>query len=85
MAAIAADFDNDGNTDLLVTGYGRVILYRNNGDGTFEDVTEKAGHQSSRLVHRRGVARLRSRRLRGSLHRPLREVRSEVSLLLRRR
>ena len=43
MAAIAADYDNDGNTDLLVTGYGRVILYRNKGDGTFEDVTTKAG------------------------------------------
>jgi len=43
MAAVAADYDNDGNTDLLVTGYGRVILYRNKGDGTFEDVTEKAG------------------------------------------
>jgi hypothetical protein len=43
MAAIAADFDNDGNTDLLVTGFGHVILYRNKGDGTFEDVTEKAG------------------------------------------
>jgi enediyne biosynthesis protein E4 len=43
MAAIAADYDNDGHTDLLVTGYGRVILYRNKGDGTFEDVTEKAG------------------------------------------
>jgi hypothetical protein len=43
MAAVAADFDNDGNEDLLVTGYGRVILYRNKGDGTFEDVTAKAG------------------------------------------
>jgi len=43
MAAVAADFDNDGNVDLLVTGYGRVILYRNKGDGTFEDVTAKAG------------------------------------------
>ncbi len=43
MAAVAADFDNDGYVDLLVTGYGRVILYRNKGDGTFEDVTEKAG------------------------------------------
>ncbi len=43
MAAIAADYDNDGHTDLLVTGYGRAILYRNRGDGTFEDVTERAG------------------------------------------
>ncbi len=43
MAAIAADFDNDGFTDLFVTGYGRAILYRNKGDGTFEDVTAKAG------------------------------------------
>jgi hypothetical protein len=43
MAAIAADFDNDGKSDLFVTGYGKAILYRNRGDGTFEDVTEKAG------------------------------------------
>ena len=37
------DFDNDGYPDLYVTGYGRAILYRNNGDGTFSDVTAKAG------------------------------------------
>ncbi len=43
MAAIAADFDNDGFADLFVTGYGRAILFRNKGDGTFEDVTAKAG------------------------------------------
>jgi hypothetical protein len=41
--AIAADYDNDGRTDLLVTGYGRVILYRNLGSGAFQDVTERAG------------------------------------------
>jgi hypothetical protein len=45
MAAIAADYDNDGYVDLLVTGYGKVILYRNKGDGTFEDVTAKTGMQ----------------------------------------
>lgn len=43
MAAVAADYDNDGNVDLLVTGYGRAVLYRNKGDGTFEDVSAKAG------------------------------------------
>jgi len=37
------DFGNDGYPDLYVTGYGRAILYHNNGDGTFTDVTSKAG------------------------------------------
>ncbi len=37
------DFDNDGYPDLYVTGYGRAILYHNNGNGTFSDVTSKAG------------------------------------------
>jgi hypothetical protein len=37
------DFDNDGYPDLYVTGYGRAILYRNNANGTFTDVTTKAG------------------------------------------
>jgi hypothetical protein len=38
-----ADFDNDGYPDMYVTGYGRATLYHNNGDGTFTDVTAKAG------------------------------------------
>jgi hypothetical protein len=37
------DYDNDGYPDLYVTGYGRAILYHNNGDGTFTNVTAKAG------------------------------------------
>ncbi len=43
FAVSAADYDNDGYEDLLVSGYGRVVLYHNNGDGTFTDVTKKAG------------------------------------------
>jgi hypothetical protein len=43
MAASAADYDNDGDLDLFVCNYGRCILYRNNGDGTFTDVTDQAG------------------------------------------
>jgi len=40
----AGDFDNDGFDDLFVTYYGRQnILYHNNGDGTFTDVTAMAG------------------------------------------
>ena len=36
------DFDNDGFPDMYVTGYGSAILYHNNGNGTFTDVTAKA-------------------------------------------
>lgn len=43
VAAAAADFDNDGLTDLFVAGVNRNFLYRNRGDGTLEDVTAKAG------------------------------------------
>jgi hypothetical protein len=39
----AADYDNDGYVDLYVLNYGRNTLYHNNGNGTFSDVTEKAG------------------------------------------
>lgn len=49
MGCAAADFNNDSNTDLLVTSYGRVILYRNRGDGTFIDISEKAGLGPDRL------------------------------------
>jgi enediyne biosynthesis protein E4 len=42
MAASAADYDNDGDLDLYVCNYGKNILYRNNGDGTFTDVTDEA-------------------------------------------
>jgi hypothetical protein len=43
MGVAAADYDNDGWTDLYVTGVNRNILYHNNGDGTFSDVTNRAG------------------------------------------
>ena len=43
MGAAAADFDNDGWTDLYVTGVNRNLLYRNQGGGSFADVTERAG------------------------------------------
>ena len=39
----AADIDNDGDIDLHVLNYGPDILYRNNGDGTFADVSEESG------------------------------------------
>lgn len=43
MGVAAADYDNDGFPDLYITGYPSSALYHNNGDGTFTNVTEKAG------------------------------------------
>ena len=47
MGVAVGDYDNDGLPDLLVLGYGRCILYHNNGDGTFTDLTSHAGVQNS--------------------------------------
>ena len=43
QGAACADYNNDGNVDLYVTNFGANVLYRNNGDGTFTDVTASAG------------------------------------------
>jgi tetratricopeptide (TPR) repeat protein len=41
--AVLGDFDNDGKTDVLLFGYQTLAVWKNNGDGSFSDVTEKAG------------------------------------------
>jgi enediyne biosynthesis protein E4 len=47
MGVAAGDYDNNGNVDLLVTAYDHSpLLYRNNGDGTFTDVSSKSGLQT---------------------------------------
>lgn len=46
MGAAAADFDNDGWTDLYLTNFGPNQLYRNNGNGTFTEVPGAGGAQS---------------------------------------
>src|SRR5262245_17827323 len=43
MGCAIGDYDNDGYPDILVTAYGSCTLYKNNGNGTFTDVTAKAG------------------------------------------
>jgi hypothetical protein len=42
MGCACGDYNGDGYTDIYVTGLGTNTLYRNNGDGTFTDVTSEA-------------------------------------------
>ena len=43
MGVAVADFDNDGFADVYVNNFGPNTLYRNNGDGTFQDVSQVSG------------------------------------------
>ncbi len=75
MGVAVGDYDGDGFPDLYVTQYGSSILYRNNGDGTFTDVTEKAGVAAPGMGLQRRLVRLRQRRPARSLRLPLRRLR----------
>ena len=43
IGVACADYDNDGNCDILVTRMGGLKLLRNEGEGTFTNVTKLAG------------------------------------------
>jgi enediyne biosynthesis protein E4 len=43
LGACVGDYDGDGRVDVFVSTYGRPALFRNKGDGTFEDAAAKAG------------------------------------------
>ena len=42
LGVCVGDYDNDGYQDLYLNNFGENVLYHNNGDGTFTDVTAKA-------------------------------------------
>ncbi len=50
MGITAGDYDNDGHADIYLNNFGQNLLYHNNGDGTFTDVTRQAGVAGQDLV-----------------------------------
>ena len=70
--ACAGDFDDDGRLDLYVTNWGPNLLFRNRGDGTFEEVAAQGRRRGGRLEHRLRVLRRRRRRRPRPLRRALR-------------
>ena len=59
MGAVAADYDNDGDSDLYVTNYGANRFYQNAGNGTFTDHAPLAGIDDARWSNGCRVERLR--------------------------
>jgi len=47
MGISAADYDNDGDADLYVSGVGEDHLFQNQGNGRFKDVTKSSGLSNS--------------------------------------
>jgi Ca2+-binding RTX toxin-like protein len=54
-AGIWGDYDGDGDLDLLVVNEAQSFLYRNNGDGTFTNVTASAGLSLASTPKSRGA------------------------------
>ena len=43
LGVCIGDYDNDGHLDIYLNNYGSNRLYKNNGNGTFSDVTQPSG------------------------------------------
>ena len=57
-----ADYDNDGDLDLFVAGYGGNFLYRNDGPGKFTEVAAEFGVAGRRAGNAVALGRFRQRR-----------------------
>ena len=71
LGVCVGDYDNDGHLDIYLNNFGPNVLYRNNGNGTFTDVTRAAGVGNGDKVGRRRLLSGYGRGRRpGSLRRP---------------
>lgn len=62
LGLAVADFDNDGFKDIAVSGFQCAVLLRNQGDGTFLDVTNGCGLANHGIGFGAGVAFLDANR-----------------------
>lgn len=49
IGCAVGDIDNDGDADLFVTGFGGSLLYRNEGNGRFREISGAAGLRDTRF------------------------------------
>ena len=56
LGVVTADLDNDGDQDIVISNFGPIQLYQNNGDGTFNDISKHLASPGDDSLFGAGVA-----------------------------